>query len=140
MTKPTIDAKELVERSGLKDQLAAAGYSVEDNRYLLGNVAGPLRYRLHHLGMPWTEDERRLTEARDRLYRLRPWNESLDAFLNRLCDAIENDPQKFAAAKKDKPVKLTRAAEDMTGMAPDERLRKEEVLEDVESHWSDELE
>jgi hypothetical protein len=91
MIKPTIDVKELVERSGLKDQLAAAGYSVEDTRYLLPNVAGSLRYRLHHLGMPWTEDERRLNEARDRLYRLRPYEESLDAFLNRICDRLEEE-------------------------------------------------
>jgi hypothetical protein len=67
MTRPTIDPKELVERCGLKDQLAAAGYSVEETRWLLDNIAGSLRYRLHHLGMPWTGDERRLTEARDRL-------------------------------------------------------------------------
>jgi hypothetical protein len=38
MTRPTIDPKELVERCGLKDQLAAAGYSVEETRWLLDNA------------------------------------------------------------------------------------------------------
>jgi hypothetical protein len=89
MTKPLVDCRKLVEGSGLKDSLGAAGYSVEDVHWLLGNVASELGWRLHQLGMPWAEDDRRTTEARDRLYRLRPYDDTLDAFLNRICGAIE---------------------------------------------------
>jgi hypothetical protein len=146
MTRPILDAKELIERSGLKDQLAAAGYSVEDT-WLLDNVAGSLRYRLHQLGMPWTEDERRLTEARDRLYRLRPYDDTLDAFLNRICDAIEADPKKFAPPKNAGDALIESLVErQLERMPPETREAARDAWEqgkrapadETESAWADE--